>query len=658
MTSQGPLDLLARSPLFAPLAPSHREQIAPHLTRHEFPSGADLVREGDPGDALFVIEAGLVGAFMRDARLGVVQLVNTISAPDAVGEMSLVTGQRRGTTVTAIDPTIAYRLSRDVFLAVCAQVPNVSLSLAKLLAERLQTHMAETEIPWLSLGTQTFDARLWALFPEQALRSHRTVPLWLRGRTMGIAMVDPQDAGGVDSLAQAIPGVRFKIHACGADDWQRFVDVGTGRKAAPKVDVGALEARPRISFLEDEEQRTRAASGAQMATGPQIIAAVEEIISTGLGLRASDIHVEHERAGVAVRYRVDGALQARPQLFPVEMAKPIVSRIKLLGKLDITETRKPQDGRISLRAGSKMIDLRLSTMPAKLGEKIVLRILDAEGSILDLKVLMPVDKLRQVFSQMIFRPNGLVMVTGPTGSGKTTTLYSALHARRRPELNMVTVEDPIEYHLDGITQVQVQADVGVTFGAILRGLLRQDPDVILVGETRDRETARIAVEASMTGHLVLTSVHTNGALDAVLRLSDLGVERYAIANGLIGVLHQRLVRRICPACAEPFEYPDPVIEMLHKYGAFLPGERPTLQRGKGCPRCNGTGFRGRVGLYELLSVNESVRDAVASGADQAELRAAATSGNALIDLARYAGILVGSGMTVPGEVLHLLQRVG
>jgi type IV pilus assembly protein PilB len=538
-------------------------------------------------------------------------------------------------------------------------VPNVSLSLARVLAERLQQQSGDLEIPWLSLGTQVFDPRLWSLFPDHMLRSHRIAPLWLRGRTMAIAMVDPQDVAGVDALTQAVPAVRYKIFAVGAEDWQRFVDGGTGKRAPSRASEASLapDVRPRITFLEDEEQQRRGQPMQNLATGPQIIGAVDEIISTGLGLRASDIHVEHERGGVLVRYRVDGSLQSRPQLFPLEMARPIVSRLKLLGKLDITETRKPQDGRISLKAGTKLIDLRVSTMPAKLGEKLVMRILDAEGSILDLKMLMPVDKLRQIFSQMIFRPNGLVMVTGPTGSGKTTTLYSALNARRRPELNMVTVEDPIEYHLDGVTQVQVQPDVGVTFETILRGLLRQDPDVILVGETRDRETARIAVEASMTGHLVLTSVHTNGALDAVVRLADLGVERYAIANGLLGVLHQRLVRRCCASCTEPFDYPEPIVEMLYKVGAFLPGEKPVLQRGKGCQRCNGTGFRGRVGVYELLSVNETVRDAIASGADQAEIRTAA-GGGALIDLARYAGILVGSGATVPGEVLHMLQRVG
>jgi type IV pilus assembly protein PilB len=387
-----------------------------------------------------------------------------------------------------------------------------------------------------------------------------------------------------------------------------------------------------------------------------VLAAVEEIIGTGLAIGASDIHVEVERRGVIVRYRVDGSLQPRSQPLPPELSRAIASRLKLLARLDITETRKPQDGRITVRTGQRMVDLRVSSMPAKLGEKVVMRILDAEASVSDLKRIFAVDKVRQLFSQLVFRPQGLVMVTGPTGSGKTTTLYSGLAARRKPELNVVTVEDPIEYHLDGVTQIQVAPEAGTTFATILRSLLRQDPDVIMVGETRDRETARTVAEAANTGHLVLTSAHTNGALDAVARLADLGVEPYAIASSLIGVLSQRLVRRVCADCAEPFEYPDYVLELMVKTGAILPNEQPSLVRGRGCAACRNSGFRGRVAVCELLVISDPVRDAIGRGADLAGLRAAAQG--ALVEYPRYAGILVGSGVTVPGEILHMLQKPG
>jgi type IV pilus assembly protein PilB len=269
-----------------------------------------------------------------------------------------------------------------------------------------------------------------------------------------------------------------------------------------------------------------------------------------------------------------------------------------------------------------------------------------------------VDKVRQLFTQLISRPQGLVLISGPTGSGKTTTLYSALHARRRPELNVVTVEDPIEYHLDGVTQVQVHPEAGVTFASVLRALLRQDPNIIMVGETRDLETARMAIEASMTGHLVLTSVHSNGAVEAVGRLADLGIERYAIANGLVGVLHQRLVRKNCPACREPMDYPESVVENLLKVGAFRAGEKLTLQRGRGCGSCGNTGFKGRIALYELLLITDTVRDAIGGTGELSQLRPVARAAGALVDMPRYAGALMALGHTAPGEVLHLVLRVG
>lgn len=647
-------DLLAKSTLFSMLPQAHREQLAPHITRHECAVGMEVFRQGDPGDALYILESGAIAVSMRDPRVGLMQQVSTLRPPEAFGEMALVTGARRTATCTALEPSIVQRLGRDVFLAVCSQIPAVALAVARSLAERLHTVTVEREIPWESLNGRAFDARLWAMAPDNVLRSGKLVPLELTGRTMTVGMVDPHDTAALDALARSMPGLHFKVVAVGAEDYQRYVDAGTGSGRGPSMrSITSSDSRQPIVFIEDD---ARAASTAPIATGPQVVALCSDIVSVGLSLGASDIHVEQDRRGVLVRYRVDGALQPGPQSISLETGKPLVSRLKLLAKMDITETRKPQDGRISLRQGQKIIDLRVSTMPAKLGEKVVMRILDADANIADLKALFHVDKVRQIFSQMVFRPQGLVMVTGPTGSGKTTTLYSALHARRRPELNVVSVEDPIEYHLDGITQVQVNPDIGTTFATVLRALLRQDPNVILVGETRDKETAHMAVEASLTGHLVLTSVHTNGALEAVARLWDLGVERYAIANGLLGVLHQRLVRRCCPACTEPFDYPEPIVELLHRSGAFLPTEKPVLQRGKGCLQCNNTGFKGRVGVYELLVATDAVRDAIATGADAATLKAAAQGGG-MIDLARYAGILVGTGVTVPGEVLHMLQRI-
>jgi type II secretory ATPase GspE/PulE/Tfp pilus assembly ATPase PilB-like protein len=654
-----PAELIGQSPLFAGLAPQLREQIAAHFTRHELPPNTEIVRQGDPADALFLIEAGLVAVLMRDQKLGIVRLVDQLTSPQSFGEAALITSGTRSATCMTLEPTVVHRLGRDVFDAAVQRLPAVALGIARTLAERLDRVQREGEVQWTSLSNRLPDRRLWASAPDALMRKHRFVPLEMDKYFLTVGMVDPQDGAALEAIRQSFSGVRFRVVAVSAEDFERFVALASHRSAAGKVGDAVMvppEARPSITFVEEDEARNARAQQAIASSGSQLVAVVDDIVSTALAVGASDIHVEHERRQLLVRYRIDGALRPRAQSLPAEMGKPIVSRFKLLAKLDITETRRPQDGRISLHAGKRMVDLRVSTMPAKFGEKVVLRILDAEANVSDLKSLIVFDAVRQLFAEMVNRPHGLVLVTGPTGSGKTTTLYSALFSRRRPEANVVTVEDPIEYHLDGVTQVQVQAEI-TTFASILRALLRQDPNVIMVGETRDRETARMAVEASTTGHMVLTSMHTNSALEAVYRLLDLGVERYAIANSLVGVLHQRLVRRLCSGCAEPCDYPAPLVDRLYRVGAFYPQEKPTLRRGAGCQRCRGTGFKGRVAVAELLVASDAVRTAFSAGADLGQLRLVARNG-ALVELPRYAGVLLGMGVTVPGEVLHLLTEVG
>jgi type II secretory ATPase GspE/PulE/Tfp pilus assembly ATPase PilB-like protein len=662
-----PNDLLAQNALFTSLSPQHREQIAARLTRHEIAPNTAIVRQGDPADALFLIESGLVGVFIKDSRLGMTRFIHQLEAPESFGEMALVTQQARNASCTALEHTVVHRLGREVFDAVTSKVPGVALAIARVLAERLQKLTVEREVPWVNLANRTPDRKLWASSPDQLLRKHKVVPIEMDKHFLTVGMVDPEDAAALQAVRQAFSGVRFKVVAISAEDYDRFIaSVGGGKsgggggasiggKAGEAVHV-APEARPQIVFMEDDETRGGRASAAINMSGSQVVSVVDEIVGTGLAIGASDIHIEHERKILAVRYRVDGALRPRAQPLPPDVGKPLVSRIKLLAKLDITETRRPQDGRISLQAGKRMVDLRVSTMPSKFGEKVVLRILDAEANVTDLKSLLVFEPVRQLFSEMLFRPHGLVLVTGPTGSGKTTTMYSGLFARKRPELNVLTVEDPIEYHLDGVTQIQVQAEI-TTFASILRAMLRQDPDVIMVGETRDHETARMAVEASTTGHLVMTSMHTNSALEAVFRLLDLGVERYAIANSLLGVLHQRLVRKLCASCAEDGEYPAPIIERLYRAGAFQQQDTPRLKRNVGCQRCGGSGFKGRVGVTELLVASDAVRTAFSAGADLSQLKPVARNG-ALFELPRCAGALLAQGLTTPGEVLHLLQNVG
>jgi type IV pilus assembly protein PilB len=650
---------LARNLLFEPLAATMRAQLADRLIRHDVPIGGELLRRVEEAPGLFLVESGRVAAIVRNARAGTTQVVATIGAPEALGASRLLAGTA-GDDVeyVALRATVVHLLPREVFDAVLRQVPAFAAAVTRSVAVEAAWVTRFGAIPWADLASHTFDEHLWASMPTSLASQGRICPLDFKGDTMTVAMVDPREVSALDELSAAVPGVRFRVVATSVDDLRRFVGTrGVPRRdsvlSSPSSTNG--EARATFRFLSDEivarDPRARTSS-----IPPPAVGAIEEIVGVGLGAGASDIHIEPERQGVSVRYRVDGVLRRRRDPFPTEIARAIVIRLKTLARLDITETRRPQDGRISVElASGRLVDLRLSTVPAKFGEKIALRVLDSGEAIADLKTLFVVDQVRTHFARLLSRRTGFLLVTGPTGSGKSTTLYSALNACRAQHLNIMTVEDPIEYHLDGVTQVEVHPEAGTTFAAVLRALLRQDPNIMLVGEMRDAETARIAVEASLTGHLVMSSLHTNGTLEAVARLRDMGIESYALANGLLAVLHQRLVQRICPHCVAPFDYPEFVIQTLVRHGVFGSGPVPVLMRGTGCVRCHNTGLLGRVMACGMLVINDELRDAIGRRADLGELREIAARG-AHIELHKYAGALLRMGATVPGEVIPLLQH--
>ncbi|ACS85271.1 type II secretion system ATPase GspE [Musicola paradisiaca] len=337
-----------------------------------------------------------------------------------------------------------------------------------------------------------------------------------------------------------------------------------------------------------------------------IIRLINAMLTEAIKHKASDIHIETFERHLLIRFRIDGVLREilRPQR---QLASLLVSRIKVMAKLDIAEKRIPQDGRMALRIGGRAIDVRVSTLPSNYGERVVLRLLDKNSVRLDLELLGMVERNRQLLDTLIHRPHGIILVTGPTGSGKSTTLYAALSRLDSAERNIMTVEDPIEYELDGIGQTQVNPKVDMTFARGLRAILRQDPDVVLVGEIRDGETAQIAVQASLTGHLVLSTLHTNSALGALSRLQDMGIEPFLLSTSLLGVLAQRLVRTLCPECREPYTITD---EQQQQTG--LPADTQ-LYRPGGCDKCGHSGYRGRTGIHELLLIDDSVRAAIHRG---------------------------------------------
>jgi type IV pilus assembly protein PilB len=378
-----------------------------------------------------------------------------------------------------------------------------------------------------------------------------------------------------------------------------------------------------------------------------IIRLANSILGLAIKQGSSDIHIEPMEQDVTVRFRVDGVLQVVQRL-PKKVQLGLMSRLKILARLDISEKRLPQDGRISVTMEGKAIDFRVSTVPGKWGEKVCMRILDKTNTHLGLDKLISHAPTLALVRDMINQPYGIVYVTGPTGSGKTTTLYSALAEINDPGVNISTAEDPIEYDLPGVTQIQVHSDIGLTFAAILRAFLRQDPDVLLVGETRDKETAHTAVEAALTGHLVFTTLHTNSAAAAFTRLNEMGIEPFLVTSSTIGVIAQRLARRLCQACKEPYAAePD----MITFFG-LPPGA--TLYRGRGCSECSGKGLRGRIGIYEVMRMTPALRAMVGRGARAEEIHAAAVE-QGLVDLKRYSAQLLVDGLTTVEEVTSVVS---
>lgn len=434
--------------------------------------------------------------------------------------------------------------------------------------------------------------------------------------------------------------VRFKV---GADEEVRRLMKYWRAELSPQIESNEDERF--VSGFEDDEELIDLASEAP------IIRLVNHLFARALDLNASDIHFEPNEAYLNVRCRVDG-IMTRIERLPVRIHTAVASRLKLMAKLDIGEKRLPQDGRINYQIGSKQLDMRVSTLPGVHGESVVLRILDRSDTTVDLSRLGMPDNVLTNYQGVISQPHGMILITGPTGSGKTTTLYATLEKINSERQKIITVEDPVEYQLEGITQIQANASIGLSFAAGLRSIVRQDPDILMVGEIRDHETAEIAIESALTGHLVFSTLHTNDAAGAVTRLQDMGVEGYLISSSLLAIQAQRLVRRVCTDCAEThFLSEDEAIVLEIGISSC-----PKIQRGKGCERCGHTGYRGRVGLYELLMMSDAIRHHIASGADANIIRDEAII-EGMKTLREDAIEKLKAGLTTPEEVVRVTRAI-
>lgn len=450
-------------------------------------------------------------------------------------------------------------------------------------------------IPHIHLNQFSISPDLLQLVPAELAKRTNIIPIRREKNKLFIAMADPMDYFAIEEVRMAT-GCQIETSIAAKDDLYRtltkYYDLQESMDAA-LLDIGA-------TVTETQEEIEREDS--------PIVRLVNQIIANGVAQRASDIHFDPQETDLRVRYRVDGVLRTERSL-PKHMQNIVLARIKIMGNLNITENRIPQDGRIKTNVNFKPVDIRLSTLPTVYGEKVVMRILDLSSVANSIDKLGFTEQNEVLFQKMIANPNGILLITGPTGSGKSSTLYAALNNLNEDGVNIITVEDPVEYQLDGINQIQVKEEVGLTFATGLRSILRQDPDIVMIGEIRDLETAKIAVRASLTGHLVLSTLHTNSAVESISRLQDMGIEPFLLSSSLVGIMAQRLVRRVCRDCGEVYAFTKHELEIMHDNGI----EGVTHgRRGRGCPSCNQTGYRGRMAIHEILPINRTIKDMILS----------------------------------------------
>lgn len=476
---------------------------------------------------------------------------------------------------------------------------------------------------------------------------HCLLPLTITESQLTVAGGEAVDPTVLDELAWLYDR-RVRLVEAPAAEIQSAI-LAAQSATGPEIQATDLKGNDLVVLAPEDEALDDLRALANQAP---VIKLVNVMILEALRARASDIHLEATTDGLRVRYRIDGVLQeiSHP---PRQFQAAVISRIKIMAGLNIAERRLSQDGRIRLKLSDRELDLRVSITPALHGEGVVLRILDRGAGVRDLDELGLSDSVRQAFDQLIRQPHGVVLVTGPTGSGKTTTLYGGVRRLNQPGVKIVTVEDPVEYQMDGVTQIPVSPKIGLTFAAVLRSILRHDPDIIMVGEMRDRETAEIAIQAALTGHMVFSTLHTNDAPSGITRMVDMGVEPYLVSATVSGILAQRLVRLVCDSCAEP-EYPPP--EALEQFDAAMPDiPAPRFRRGRGCEACAGSGYRGRTGIYELMVLNEEIRSRIVAGAPLAEIRSLAQAAG-MVPLRTAGWAKACAGVTSLAEVLRVTRE--
>jgi type II secretory ATPase GspE/PulE/Tfp pilus assembly ATPase PilB-like protein len=682
-------DFLATTQLFTGCDRVTIVKIAPHVFPVEVPAGVVVVRAGAPNPGIGVVYSGR--ATVRNGG----EAIEEVSAGGAFGE----TGAFLGTTpyeVAAAEDSVMLLLSHEVVTQLATKVAAFSFAAARRLAARsitapipLRRATATSPVPIVPAATptavpipvspttdrsargtappmsdeirfvriSTYDPspQVVSAVPAKLIQQHRLMPLALRDRTLTVGMVDPFNTASRMELQRVLSTSSVVVVAISQDDYHEAyvrlrIDPVRGNRTGK-----AFDPVPPDALVFDQADQERDAKQPS-PVGDEIVGLTSRIIAHAIERGASDVHVDHGLHGPRVRFRVQGELYTWDHALPASAGKSLVARLKVLAGLDVTERRLPQDGRLAVRIAKREVDIRISTVPTSRGEKVALRVFEAATMLRQLETIFHDATVLEGMHLAIQRPYGAIVVAGPTGSGKTSTLYAALgeRMRTRPDTNVLTVEDPIEYRLTGVTQIQVNHAVDLSFAKVLRAMLRQDPDVIMVGEIRDEDTAQLALEAAMTGHLMLTSLHANNAVGVVQRLEHLGCARPLVGQSLALAIVQRLARRLCPRCSTTEVPPPIVLANLADHGLADSGRKVAMPRAVGCADCNQTGYAGRVAVVEMLAFDDTLRAQIMAGAPITEIERLAAESRLLYSFRQSALQLMARQMITPAEALLVL----
>ncbi len=656
---------LNEHPILAAIPTEYRRKVG--IARQAFNDGEILLQAGQQMEAVYFILKGEVRLVHRDPTLAVRTVVDAASPGEAVVLPTDPTDRVARFEAVAVGPVETAVVSIDDFSALLGQcvelvrvVATTTAARVRVLEDRLNAGHR------IDASRVLLDDQLVGRLTPQYIWNKKVLPAAIHAGTVTVGVVGTDTAGIEVDMKRILGANRVVLFRVGPKEFEKIYreSIQSRMQTAAAEDeaawfrpVRAKEYAVQVDSVQDTA--VESARKESELDGAGIVMLTNKILGEALDLEASDIHFEPYAGGMDIRYRIDGELVKRPEKIGPSYLQAVLSRLKVISGLDIAEKRKPQDGRLSVTCQGKTVDVRVSSVPTRHGEKIVLRILDPSTMLIELESLVASRDVLSGIERMVKQPYGLILVGGPTGSGKTTTVYSMLLRKMKEAVNIMTVEDPIEYSLRGITQVQRNLHVGLDFSSAVRAFLRQDPDVIIVGETRDPETAKAALEAGLTGHLVISTIHANNVFSTIYRLKEMGMEAFVVASSMVGVLSQRLVRRVCSRCAQTVQYHRSLVDPLGLRGLRPPsGDYYHLRKGTGCPSCNFKGYKGRVALFEMLQVTDELRPLLATEVPFKELEKLAAGAGAYFSMKTFATLLLQSGLTTPEELSRVLFADG